>query len=59
MVEIIQITLTKFIKEDLFLALLIIVISATLIKYLYTTILVHQYGIAFKSKVYLSNYIDH
>jgi hypothetical protein len=53
----IQITSTKFIKEDLFLALLVITLFIVLFNYLHTTILVHQYGIAFKPKVYLSNFL--
>lgn len=50
-----RITSTWLIKNDLFLSTLIIVLFIILCKYLYTTIVVNHYGVAFKPKVYLIN----
>jgi hypothetical protein len=54
--EPIQISSTSFIKEDIFLSVLIIAIFVILCDYLYTTIMIHNYGVKFKPKVYLINF---
>uniref|UniRef100_A0A6C0F348 Uncharacterized protein n=1 Tax=viral metagenome TaxID=1070528 RepID=A0A6C0F348_9ZZZZ len=50
-----RITSTWLIKNDMFLSILIIVLFIILCKYLYTTIVVNQYGVEFKPEVYLIN----
>ncbi len=51
--KLVKISSTSFIKSDLFLSLLIIVIFILLCYYLYITILVNEYGSTFKPMVYL------
>jgi hypothetical protein len=56
MKEPIQISSTSFIKEDIFLSVLILALFVMLCDYLYTIIMVHNYGVAFKPKIYLINF---
>lgn len=51
--KLVKISSTSFIKSDIFLSLLILVIFIRLCYYLYITILVKEYGPTFKPKVYL------